>query len=126
MVLLAAGAQTASAGAGSAPSATVQNTATVVLSHVVDFEFALHDCPAGEPIEIVDWEANEPARPDSGATGAQVYGVSNGERVQYLVLDTGASDFLPGETWVGSGTIACGTISIPVAGSGQTKSTSGI
>jgi hypothetical protein len=109
------------------PTADVDNVATVTNQVTVTFEFKLYDCPAGSEIVLVDWTANEPSRPDSGAAiGAQSYGLSNGAPVQYLVAETGASSFLPGERWVGSGTIACGAVLIPVAGSGQTKALSGV
>ena len=115
------------AGASTAPSATVENTATVVNQVNVVFEFDLYDCPAGSDIGILDWTATQPDRADSGAaSGLQFYGVSNGDQDQRMVLEAGQSGFLPGERWVGSGDVICGTEVIPVTGSGQTKSLSGV
>jgi hypothetical protein len=114
------------AGAANSPSANVESIATVTNQITVVFEFDLYNCPAGSEIIVDDWTANEPSRPDSGAiSGLQDYGLSNGASVQRLVLQTGASSFLPGEQWVGSGTISCGTTVIPVSGAGQTKSVNG-
>jgi hypothetical protein len=115
------------AGAGTAPSASVENTATVVSQVGVVFEFDLYNCPAGSDIGILDWTANQPDRADSGAaSGLQFYGVSNGDQDQRLVLEASQSGFLPGEQWVGSGDVICGALVIPVTGSGQTKSLSGV
>jgi hypothetical protein len=117
---------TGAAGAANSPSANVESIATVSNQITVVFEFDLYNCPAGSEIIIDEWTANEPSRPDSGAvSGLSDYGLSNGDRVQHLVLQTGASSFLPGEQWVGSGTISCGATIIPVAGAGQTKSVNG-
>ena len=116
---------TGGAGAANSPSANVESIATVTNAITVVFEFDLYNCPAGSEIVIPEWTAKQPSRPDSGATGAQPYGLSNGDNVQHLVLETGASSFLPGEQWVGSGSIACGPTVIPVAGAGQTKSVNG-
>jgi hypothetical protein len=114
------------AGAANSPSANVESIATVTNQITVVFEFDLYNCPAGSEIIVDDWTANEPSRPDSGAIGGpQDYGLSNGDSVQRLVLQTGASSFLPGEQWVGNGTISCGATIIPVAGAGQTKSVNG-
>jgi hypothetical protein len=113
--------------AATTPNANVDNIAVVASAVTVVFEFDLYDCPAGAEIAVVDWTAKQPSRPDSGAAGGfQPYGLSNGDHVQRLVLEVGASSFLPGETWVGTGTIACGTVLIPVAVSGQTRSPSGV
>lgn len=110
-----------------AVSAQVDSIATVLSSVNVDFAFDLYNCPAGLEIVIVDWEASEPSRPDSGAAAAGApYGLSNGGSVQHLTLMTGSSGFLAGESWVGSGLVACGTFMIPVQGSGMTKSLNGV
>ena len=117
---------TGAAGAANSPSANVESIATVTNQITVVFEFDLYSCPAGSEIAVVDWTANQPSRPDSGAvSGFQGYGLSNGDPVQHLVLQTGASSFFPGNQWVGSGSIACGATIIPVAGAGQTKSANG-
>jgi hypothetical protein len=108
-------------------SANVDAIATVVINaNVVNFDFDLYNCPAGSEIVVVEWNAVEPDRADSGATGTSPYGISNGDPVQHLTLSAGASGFLAGETWVGSGQIACGTVIVPVAGSGMTKSLNGV
>lgn len=108
-------------------SANVDAIATVVINaNVVNFDFDLYNCPAGSEIVVVDWNAVEPDRADSGATGTSPYGISNGDPVQHLTLSAGASGFLAGEKWVGSGQIACGTVVVPVAGSGMTKSLNGV
>jgi hypothetical protein len=115
------------AGNGSGVSADVDSIATVTGSHTVVFDFDLYNCPAGEPIVIVDWMATQPNRPDSGAaTAGAPYGASNGENVQHLTLDVDSSSFFAGDAWAGSGDIACGTVIVPVAGSGQTKSLNGV
>jgi hypothetical protein len=126
LALLAA---TASSQAAGAPvTASVDSIATPTVDNlVVNFDFDLYDCPAGSPIVIVDWTAQEPDRADSGAASAgNAYGLSNGEHVQHLSLSAGASSFLAGEKWVGSGHIACGSTVVPVAGSGMTKSLNGV
>ncbi len=116
----------ASARSSTEPSATVGNIATVVTANVTNFEFNLYDCPAGDEIVIVDWLAEQPARPGNQAEAAlQPYSLSTGEQVQHLTLSA-ASDFIAGERWEGSGTVACGTVLIPVSGSGQTKSLNGV
>ena len=115
-----------SAGSANAPSADVENIATVVLTNVTNFEFNLYDCPAGDEIVIVDWLAEQPARPGNQAEAAlQPYSLSTGEQVQHLTLSA-ASDFIAGERWEGSGTVACGAVLIPVSGSGTTKSLNGV
>lgn len=115
------------AGAGTTPSATVENTATVTSATSVLFEFNVYGCPAGAAIAIVDWTAEQPSRPGSGAAGGlQPYGLSNGDNVQHLVFEVPSGAFLPGDGWVGSGTITCGTVLIPVSGSGQAKSPNGV
>src|SRR4051794_10447440 len=115
-----------SASSASAPSANVENIATVVTANVTNFEFNLYNCPAGDEIVIVDWLAEQPARPGNQAEAAlQPYSLSTGEQVQHLTLSA-ASDFIAGERWEGSGTVACGAVLIPVSGSGQTKSLNGV
>ena len=112
---------------GTSVSADVDSIATVTGSHTVVFDFDLYNCPVGEPIVIVDWEASQPDRPESGAAAAGApYGASNGDAVQHLTLDIDSSSFLAGERWVGSGHIACGELVLPVSGSGQTKSLNGV
>jgi hypothetical protein len=108
-------------------SANVDSIATVVINaNVVNFDFDLYNCPAGSEIVVVDWNATEPDRSDSAATGTSPYGISNGDPVQHLTLSAGASGFLAGEKWVGSGQIACGAVIVPVAGPGTTKSLNGV
>jgi hypothetical protein len=125
-VVIAALAAASSASSSTAPSATVENIATVVTANVTDFEFNLYDCPAGDEIVLVDWLAEQPARPGNQAEGGgQPYGLSTGEQVQHLSLSA-ASDFIAGERWTGSGTVACGAVLIPVSGSGTTKSLNGV
>jgi hypothetical protein len=112
---------------GTGISASVDSIATVVVNaNIVNFDFDLYNCPAGSEIVVVEWNAAEPGRPDSGATGTSPYGISNGDNVQHLTLSAGASGFLAGEKWVGSGQIACGTVVVPVVGSGTTKSLNGV
>lgn len=115
-----------SAGSSTAPSATVENIATVVTANVTNFEFNLYGCPAGDEIVIVYWLAEQPARPGNLAEAAlQPYSLSTGEQVQHLTLSA-ASDFIAGERWEGSGTVACGAVLIPVSGGGTTKSLNGV
>jgi hypothetical protein len=122
MVALAAA---PSAGSANTPTADVENVATVVLTEVTNFEFNLYDCPAGEAIAAVDWTAEQPDRPGNGAAAVLTpFGTSSGAHTQHLTLSAG-SNFLAGERWEGSGTIACGTVLIPVSGSGTTKSVNG-
>jgi hypothetical protein len=125
-VLCASAGAKASADPGTV-SAQVDSIATVISAVNVDFDFDLYNCPAGLEIVIVEWEANQPSRPDSGAASAgQSYGLSNGSSVQHLTLFAGSSSFLAGERWVGSGLVACGPFMIPVQGSGMTKSLNGV
>jgi hypothetical protein len=126
-LMLVAGTASAGAANGSAVSANVDSIATLVISgSIVNFDFDLYNCPAGSEIVIVDWTASEPDRPDAGAAGTTPIGISNGDQVQHLSLSAGASGFLAGEKWVGSGQIACGAVVVPVAGSGATKSLTGV
>lgn len=117
----------ASAPASTEPSANVEPVATVISNVNTIFDFDLYNCPAGAEIVIVDWEARQPARPDSNAASALAsYGLSNGDPVQHLTLFAGSGSFLAGEQWVGSGHIACGLVIIPVEGSGTAKSATGL
>jgi hypothetical protein len=129
LVLLATAAlaatSAATAAGGSAPSANVDSIATVTSDTSVVFDIDLYDCPPGNLI-VVEFAANEPSRPDSGAAGGGSYGLSNGDHVQHLTVFTNSSSFLAGEQWVGSGTVFCGAIAIPVTGSGQAKSLNGV
>jgi hypothetical protein len=128
LTLMVAGAGSAGAAAsGGTVSANVDSIATLVISgSIVNFDFDLYNCPAGSEIIIVDWIASEPNRPDAGAAGTTPIGISNGDQVQHLSLSAGASGFLAGERWIGSGQIACGAVVVPVAGSGTTKSLNGV
>jgi hypothetical protein len=115
-----------SAGSTTAPTADVENIATVIIGGVaVDFEFNLYNCPAGEPMAVVEWEAQQPANGNVVTSGTQPFGLSTGENAQHLTL-TASGSFLAGERWVGSGTVACGDVLIPVSGSGTTKSLNGV
>jgi hypothetical protein len=109
----------ATGSAASDVNAQVDPIATVVSENSVIFQFDLYNCPAGELI-AVEWTAKEPDRPDSDAAGGGGYGLSNGDRVQHLVVQAGQSSFLPGERWVGSGFVTCGEV-VPVTGSGTAK-----
>lgn len=104
--------------------AQVDPIATVTGENTVIFQFDLYNCPAGQLI-LVEWQAREPARPDSDAAGGGGYGLSNGDRVQHLVVQAGQSSFLPGERWEGSGFVTCGG-AVPVAGSGTAKAPNGL
>jgi hypothetical protein len=125
VVVALAGAPSASSSTG--PSADVENIATVVLTEVTDFEFNLYDCPFGEDMAVLDWVAEQPARPGNGAAagGVTPFGTSSGAHTQHLTLSAG-SNFVAGERWEGSGTVVCGTVLIPVSGSGTTKSVNGV
>jgi hypothetical protein len=108
-------------------SAAVDSIATVSGAVTTHFEFDVYNCPAGADLVIADWEAHQPSRPESIAvSGFQPYGISNGDAVQHLTLLAASGSFLAGEQWVGSGTILCGAVAIPVEGQGQTKSLNGI
>jgi hypothetical protein len=114
-----------SAASTTAPSASVENIATVIIGGVAtDFEFNLYDCPAGEQMAVVDWEAQQP-NGNVVVSGTQPFGASTGANVQHLTLVANGS-FLAGERWVGSGMVACGAVPIPVSGSGTTKSLNGV
>jgi hypothetical protein len=124
--VLVALASASSAGTADAPNADVENIATVVLTNVTNFEFNLYDCPAGEEMAVVDWTAEQPARPGNGAAAVLTpFGTSSGAHAQHLTLSAG-SNFTAGERWEGSGTVACGAVLIPVSGSGTTKSVNGV
>jgi hypothetical protein len=128
-VAAAAAVLVALAGASSArsanePTANVENIATVVIGGLVtDFEFNLYDCPAGEPM-AVEWQAQQPSG-NSVVIGVQPIGTSSGANAQQLTVSAGG-DFVAGERWVGSGTVFCGIVAIPVSGSGTTKSLNGV
>ncbi len=113
----------------SSPSfdARVENIATIMVGFgATNFEFDLYSCPAGQEMTIVSWEAEQPIRPGAGAAAfGAPFGPSTGEQVQHLTLTAG-SNFIAGEQWVGSGTVACGTVVVPVDGSGQTVSQNGV
>lgn len=131
IVAVAAAVMVALAGASSSssanePTADVENIATVVLTNVTNFEFNLYDCPAGEDMAVVEWTAEQPARPGNGAAaGLTPFGTSSGAHAQHLTLSAG-SNFVAGERWEGSGTVSCGAVLIPVSGSGTTKSLNGV
>ena len=122
-ILLAASANaTASAGV----YATVDSTATVTGANTVVFDFDLFNCPAGQPMVLVSWSATEPDRPEAIAmTGGEQYGLSTGERDQHLTALADAAAFLADTTWVGSGSVACGDVVVPVSGSGLARSING-
>jgi hypothetical protein len=121
MVALAAA---PSAGSAGEPTANVENIATVVIGGLVtNFEFNLYDCPAGEPM-AVEWQAQEPSG-NAVVIGVQPVGTSSGANTQHLTVSAGG-DFVAGERWVGSGTVFCGVVAIPVSGSGTTKSLNGV
>ena len=114
-----------SAGSTTTPTANVENIATVIIGGVAtDFEFNLYNCPAGEPMAVVEWEAEQP-NGNTVSSGTQPFGTSSGANAQHLTLTAGGS-FLAGERWVGSGIVACGAVMIPVSGSGTTKSVNGV
>ena len=117
-----------SAGSSTAPTASVENIATVIIGNTAtDFEFNVYDCPAGAEMAVIEWEAEQPARPPGNgvAVGTVPFGESTGEQTQHLTL-TAFGGFVAGERWVGSGTVACGDVLIPVTGSGTTKSLNGV
>ena len=124
-VVALAGASFARSSTG--PDARVENIATVLIGFIAaDFEFDLYNCPAGADMVVVDWQAKQVNQPGNTAEAALApFGVSTGEQVQHLTL-TASSNILAGESWVGSGTIACGAVLIPVSGSGQMLSQNGI
>jgi hypothetical protein len=123
-VLVALAGASAARSADNEPTANVENIATVVFGGIVtDFEFNLYDCPAGEPM-AVEWQAQQPSG-NSVVIGIQPVGTSSGAHTQHLSVPAGG-DFVAGERWVGSGTVYCGIVAIPVAGSGTTKSLNGV
>jgi hypothetical protein len=124
-ILCTGTAASSAASPSAAPSANVESVATVLDDIDIVFEMNLYDCPAGNPITVF-WSAREPNRPDSDAAGGGGYGLSNGDPIQHLTVRVNGSSFLAGERWVGSGTVDCGAITIPVTGSGQTKSLNGV
>jgi hypothetical protein len=123
-VLLALAGASAAGSANTEPTADVENIATVVIGGLVtDFEFNLYDCPAGEPM-AVEWQAQQ-ASGNSVVIGVQPVGTSSGANTQHLTVSAGG-DFVAGERWVGSGTVFCGSVPIPVSGAGTTKSLNGV
>jgi hypothetical protein len=128
VVMLGIGAGTGTAVASSGDlSADVNPIATVVSANTVVFNFDLINCPAGEPMALVDWTATEPDRPEAIAAtgGVNQYGLSTGERVQHLTAQAGSAAFLAGATWVGSGSVSCGGTILSVSGSGFAESING-
>lgn len=126
-VLLAASANAAASGTTSGGIyATVDSIATVTGATSVVFDFDLFNCPAGQQMVVVNWSATEPESSESMATIDGVpYGPSTGENVQHLTAQAGSTAFFAGETWVGSGSIACGGVVVPVSGSGSATSING-
>jgi hypothetical protein len=126
--VIAALAAASAASSSTAPSATVENIATVIIGNVAtDFEFNVYGCPAGDEMFVVEWEAEQPARgPGEGVSvGTQSFEESTGAQTQHLTVTAGGN-FIVGERWVGSGIVACGAVLIPVSGSGTTKSLNGV
>lgn len=60
------------AGATSGIDARVDNTAKVVLGNTAtNFQFYLTNCPAGEEMAVISWEAEQPDRaPGNGVSSA--------------------------------------------------------
>jgi hypothetical protein len=112
---------------GSTFDARVESVATVMIGFVAtNFEFDVYNCPAGEPMEVVSWAAEQPDRPGFGTSvGTQPFGPSTGDKVQHLTLTTGGN-FQAGLDWVGSGFVACGAEVVPVEGMGQTVAQTGV
>jgi hypothetical protein len=110
------------------PSAQVENIATVVIGGtggLVDFQVDVRNCPAGDPITLIDWTADQPSRVETAAAAPPVeYGPSTGTTMNLTVSAFG--NFVAGESWVGSGSIMCGAVLIPLVGSGQTHSVHGV
>jgi hypothetical protein len=129
VTVLAALAASADAGAASTVDARVESIATVLNGFVAtNFEFDVYNCPAGAEMAVVGWEADQPAGGTGNqhvASGNQPFGLSIGEQVQHLTLTAGGN-FNAGERWVGSGFFVCGTVVVPVEGSGQTVSLNGV
>src|SRR4029079_3712915 len=126
--VIAALAAASSAHSSTGPSASVENIATVIIGNVAtDFEFNVYDCPAGDEMVVVEWEAEQPARaPGEGGSGGSLsFGESTGAQTQHLTVTAGGN-FIAGERWVGTGLVACGGVLIPVSGSGTTKSLNGV
>lgn len=123
-VLVALAGASSARSANTEPTANVENIATVVIGGLVtDFEFNLYDCPAGEPM-AVEWQAQQPSG-NAVVIGIQPVGTSSGANTQHLTVSAGG-DFVAGERWDGSGTVYCGAVPVPVAGSGTTKSLNGV
>jgi hypothetical protein len=129
VVVLAALAASAGARGSTTVDARVESIATVLNSFVAtNFEFDVYNCPAGEEMAIVLWEADQPAGGPGNqhvAAGNQPFGLSTGAQVQHLTLTAGGN-FNAGERWVGSGFFVCGAVVVPVAGGGQTVSLNGV
>ena len=103
------------------PTANVHSNATIVMqvstNTFTNFEFSVTACPEGQPITIT-WEATQPDKGDTSAGEATYFsGPDNTQR--FIVTTVGA--FSPGYRWVGTGTVTCGPVVIPVTGSGTTK-----
>lgn len=117
----------AAATGGAGPSARVENVAVVVVNvgttATTNFEFDVSNCPAGEPINIV-WQAEQP-KPGTSTGGEGSFLFSTGDAVQHFVVST-FGGFRPGYTWIGSGVVTCGAVTIPIAGTGTTKSVNGV
>ena len=118
---------TTTANSASGTDASVENIATVLIGFVAtNFEFNVYNCPAGEEMAVDFWEAEQPARaPGLGVVGSQPFGPSTGEQVQHLTLTAGGN-FVAGDSWVGDGFVSCGSVVVPVSGTGQTKSQNGV
>ncbi len=128
LCMLCAGTSTAKSSTGSTSfRADVENIATVMVGFVAtNFEFNLYGCPAGQEMAVDFWEADQPARgPGLGVVGAEPFGPSTGEQVQHLTLTAGGN-FIAGEQWFGDGFVSCGALVVPVSGSGQTMSQTGV
>jgi hypothetical protein len=107
---------------GGTIDAHVENLATITLSASVvmtNFDFDLSGCPAGQVVAI-QWAADQP-EPGTHTEGAGEFNFSTGDQVQRFTLST-TGGFRPGFVWEGAGSVACGSIVIPVSGTGGTKS----
>jgi hypothetical protein len=129
VALLAALATGADARAAGSIDARVESIATVLNGFVAtNFEFDVYNCPAGQEMAVVLWEADQPAGGPGNqhvAAGNQPFGASTGAAVQHLTLTAGGN-FNAGERWIGSGFFVCGAVTIPVSGAGTTKSLNGV
>ncbi len=117
---------------GTAPDAQVESLATVVVyeppgTGLTNFDIDVYNCPEGVAITIT-WEADQPEPPEGPGThagGVWVVNFSTGERIQHFTLSA-IGGFLPGYRWTGKGDVTCGTVVIPVTGSGMTVGTNGL